>query len=48
MDNIKLIYDWLLNIEEGGNVVIAVLNPYNMLEVLYYFIVMKWLYILGC
>jgi hypothetical protein len=31
MDKIKLMYQWLLNIEEGGNLVTAVLNPNNML-----------------
>jgi hypothetical protein len=31
MDNIKLMYDWLLNIEEGGNLATAMLNPNDML-----------------
>jgi hypothetical protein len=31
MDNIKLMYDWLLNIQEGGNLVTAVLNPNDIL-----------------
>jgi hypothetical protein len=31
MYNIKLLYDWLLNTEEGGNLVTAVLNPNDML-----------------
>jgi hypothetical protein len=31
MYNIKLLYDWLLNIEEGGNLVTAVLNSYDLL-----------------
>jgi hypothetical protein len=47
MDNIKLMYDWLLNIGEGENLVTAVLNPNDMLQVLYYFKVIKWLYILS-
>jgi hypothetical protein len=29
--NIKLLYDWLLTIEEGVNLVTAVINPNDML-----------------
>jgi hypothetical protein len=31
MDNIKLLYEWLLNIEECGNLVTAVPDPNAML-----------------
>jgi hypothetical protein len=47
MDKIKLMYHWLMNIEDGGNLVTAVLIPNDMLEILHYFIVIKWLHNLG-